>query len=123
MSHETKARTAWGEELPDWVLVLAQEADRTSQGKAAAKVGYSPATVSYVLGNRYTGDLGAVSAKVEAALMNGKITCPEMGEMSLAQCLEWRDRAGTFAPTSSLRRVMFEACNACPHHGGRHNVD
>lgn len=119
MSHLAKAQAAWGNALPDWVKVLAQRCDETSQSRAAGLVGYSAATLSYVIGNRYGGDMPAVEERVRATLMASTIICPEMGELSLAQCLEWRKRAEHFQPTSSLRRIMLSACRACPRNVGK----
>lgn len=53
-------RAAWGEEAPDWVVILAEECDRTSQKAAAQQINYSPAVVSTVLKGTYKGDLTAV---------------------------------------------------------------
>lgn len=113
MSHVEKARDAWGEALPAWVAVLAERCEASSQGKTAKEVGYSASAISYVIGNRYTGDLAAVEQAVRATLMAAELDCPELGAMALSQCLEWRERAKTFQATSSLRRVMYRACRAC----------
>lgn len=116
MSHRDKAAAAWPD-LPDWVAVLAERCDLASQQKVARTVGYSAATLSYVLGNRYGGDLGKVEQAVRATLMAAEVACPELGTMALVQCMEWRERAKTFETTSSLRRQMYDACRSCPFNG------
>ena len=114
-----KARAAWGDAIPDWVEVLAGACDDRSQIKVARRIGYSAATVSYVLGNSYRGDLSAVEQAVRATIMAATIACPELGELALADCLEWRRRAQDFQPTSSLRTRMFNVCRVCERNGGR----
>lgn len=114
----TRARSAWGEALPDWVEALAQAADTSSQARAAKAIGYSAATVSCVIARRYSGDLARVEESVRAALMHGAIVCPELGDLALAQCLEWRGKAKDFQPTSTQRRIMYRACRGCPHNEG-----
>lgn len=115
MNHAAKAIAAWGKELPDWVRELAGKCDQTSQSRVASLVGYSATTLSLVISNRYTGDVGAVEERVRATIMSAEIGCPELGPLSLAQCLEWRERSSDLKPTSSLRRIMFDACRRCPH--------
>ncbi len=118
-AHREKAERSWQGEAPDWVAELAAACDRTSQVRTALVIGYSSATISYVLSNRYAGDMKAVEERVRATLMAAEIACPELGALSLAQCLEWRKRGREFRPTSSLRRVMFAACRQCPHNPER----
>lgn len=110
----SRAEAAWGADLPDWVRVLAAAADRTSQTQAARTVGYSAATVSYVLSRRYAGDMDRVERAVRAALMGATVACPALGALPLADCLEWQKRAGDFQPTGSRRLLMYRACRACP---------
>lgn len=124
MSHATKALDAWGDALPDWVRALAEEADRTSQNLVAKAIGYSAATVSNIIGNKYAADTTALENQVRASLMAETIACPEVGEMSLAHCLDWRRRAaGEFQPLGSVHRTMRRACKHCPQNGGTNDVE
>lgn len=109
-----RARTAWGETIPDWVAALAEEADRTSQGAAARRIGYSAGAVSMVLKAAYKGSLNAVEEAVRAALMGATVVCPTLGGMAKSQCLEWRGKSREFANTNPQRVAMFHACRACP---------
>lgn len=119
MSHIEKARASWGAALPAWVEALADRADLTSQNRAAAEIGYSSATVSYVIGNRYTGDLARVEERVRATILTEAVLCPRLDEIPLASCLEWREAAGRpFTAISSLHTEMRRACAACPRNGG-----
>lgn len=115
MSHVKKAKTAWGATIPDWVRALAEEADRSSQNRVAATIGYSAAAVSTVIGHTYSAkDTTAMEQAVRASLMAESVPCPEVGEMPLAQCLTWRRRAGEpFLPLGSVHRTMRDACHHC----------
>lgn len=118
MSVSDKMTTAWGGRAPDWVEALARACEETSQAKTARRLGWSPATISLVLSNAYLGDVAAVEASVRAEILSEVVGCPELGTMPLSSCLEWREKASNFIPTSGLRGRMFDACRACPRNGG-----
>jgi hypothetical protein len=108
----TRARVAWGEAMPDWVLVLARECDRTSQKATGVRIGgYSPAVVNTVLSRTYRGNLDNVEREVRAGLMSATVTCPVIGEMSATACLD--HQKAEWSP----RRAMIQAACAtgCPH--------
>lgn len=109
-----KARTAWSDKLPDWVEALALEANRTTSAKAAKRIGYAPAVLSYVFSNKYPGDLARVEAKVRGALMSAVVTCPVVGEIGLDRCLDEQKMGNTGA--SSIRAQLYRACRGgCPY--------
>ncbi len=109
-----KARSAWGEALPDWVDVLAEECDRHSGVVIAKRINYSGAVVSAVLAGKYKGDIGKVEAKVRGALMGEIVHCPVLDEITKDRCIAEQGRK--FAATSSTRAKLFRACRAgCPH--------
>lgn len=109
-----KANTAWGADLPDWVLVLAEACSKTNQSTVARRIDYSPAVVSSVLSNSYKGDIGRVEQMVRGALMSETVTCPLLGDIARNVCLEWQ--AKPYAATSSHRAAMFHACRSnCPN--------
>jgi len=113
MSAESVARAAWGEALPDWLLVLARACDAGSQAAVAQSLGYSPAVVSQTLNNKYRADLGQVEARVRQALMIGRIDCPVLDEIDGRRCLEEQRRP--LSTASSLRVRLWRACRACRH--------
>lgn len=98
-----KVRAAWGDPAPDWVLALAEEADRTNSRQAGKLIGYSNAVVSYVLSNKYPGDLARVEQKVRGALLGVKVMCPVYGEIGRDQCLDLQQNAPPFSSEASSR--------------------
>lgn len=109
-----KVRAAYGAALPDWVEALAEECTRRSAAAVAETIGYSPAVISHVLGNRYTGDIRRVEEKARGALMGASVTCPVLGELARNRCLD--EQRKPFATTSSIRVRLHRACRSgCPH--------
>ncbi|MGZ9811259.1 hypothetical protein ACXN5S_12425 [Pseudoroseicyclus sp. H15] len=109
-----KAREAWGAELPDWVVSLAEACAASSQNKVAARVGYSGAVISGVLSRRYRGDMSAVEERVRGALMRAVVDCPALGELPTNECADWRKKARQFSGHNSQRVRMYRACHGCP---------
>jgi hypothetical protein len=113
-----KARAAWGKTIPDWVEVLAIEANRTDASKAAKRIGYSGAVLSGLFANKYPGDLDRVEAKVRGVLMSAVVICPVVGEIGLDRCRDEQKTGNTGA--SPLRSQFFRKCRGigtpkCPH--------
>jgi len=114
MSAISKAKKAWGDQLPDWVMVMAEACDNSNQKKIAAEMCYSPAVVNTVLNNSYKGDLIAVKQAVEGALLSAIVQCPVMGELKANKCMENQRRK--YAATNSMRVQLFKACHGgCSH--------
>lgn len=115
VDHVAKAHLAWGDEIPDWILVLAEACRHSTQAAVAQKLSYSASTISQVLTNKYQlGDMRRVEQMVRGALMAETIPCPTLGDITRNICLEWQ--AKPYAATSSLRAQMYRACRQpCPH--------
>ena len=109
-----RARAAWGESVPDWVLELARQCEATSQNKVAARLNRSASLVSHVLRNDYPGDLAAVEEVVRGVFMDRTLDCPALGTIPTNICADWRLKARSFVNVNSERVRMFRACNACP---------
>lgn len=108
-----RAREAWGDALPAWVLALATACDTTSQSKAAAVIGYSPATISLILRRGYPGDLGRVEQAVRGAWMGDTVACPALHqELPTNECVAWQRRK--YDPSNHQTVRMFMACRSCP---------
>ena len=109
-----KARRAWGENAPEWILALAEECDRTSQSRAAKRIGYSAPTVSQLLAGKYEGDLERVRELTEGLLLVEDVQCPVLGTISRADCTRWQTLP--FGTSDSTRVRVFHACRrGCPN--------
>lgn len=108
------ARAHWGDDLPDWVQLLAVECTRSSQAAVARQIRRSPSLVSAVLRRRYDGDLEAVEDVVRGALERATVDCPALGEIGRHSCRDWMALAKQFIPVNSERIRMHGACNRCP---------
>ncbi|MCG9026519.1 XRE family transcriptional regulator [Laribacter hongkongensis] len=101
-----------------WFALLRAEVDRTSVRAAARRIGYSPATVSLVLGGSYAGSTGRVAEAVMTRL--ARHACPYTGEdMQQEDCTRL---ACAPAPTHNPTRIAhWRACQHCrfkPEHQG-----
>lgn len=112
----TKARAAWGDPLPDWILVLAECCDAETQAAVARRLSYSPTAVSLVLSNRYEkGDMIRLEAAVRGALMAETVVCHVTGgEIGRDVCQNWQRRPFSTASANAVR--MYQGCRSgCPH--------
>lgn len=110
------AGESWGADLPDWVVTLAEMADKTSQAAAGRDIGYSGSVVNAVLKRSYKGDLEAVEKAVKGRFMRETVVCPVLGEIGAHICLDHQKRAQSFHSSSSLRVHIARACRSgCPH--------
>ena len=113
-----RATAAWGSALPPWVRRLAEECDATSQSKVAGRLGYSPATLSYVLRNAYKGDLASVELAATGALMARTVQCPVLGDLRADDCL--RHQREPWSPNNPQRIDLYKACRGgCPNFRAR----
>jgi len=111
------AQAAWGE-LPDWISILARAASGEGLTATGKRVGYSASTLSYVLSNRYGGDLGRVETAVRGALMRETVVCPVVGEITLDRCLaeqKRKDIGGSAIRTRLYHKCRGIGCERCPH--------
>lgn len=113
-----KAARHWPAPVPDWVMVLARECDRSNQGVVSQRIGYSRTVPSMVITNRYKGDLTAVETAVRDNLMDATVDCPVMGELFVDVCLDNQRRPRR--QCSGFQIQMWHACRSCRHnHHGR----
>lgn len=108
-----RARAAWGAKTPDWIVALAGECDRSSQGRVARRLGISAAVVNQVLGGAYKGRLDRVEARVRGEFMGATVQCPVLGEISRRDCIS--NQTLKFRPTNPLRVALRKACPVCPN--------
>ena len=108
--------SAWGDDAPDWIVILAQACDDRSQSAVARQVGYSASVISQVINATYRGDLSRVEEAVRASLMAETLDCPAMGmSIPLAACLEHQRHAKAGNRSNAFRARMATACKGCPN--------
>lgn len=116
LDNVTKARSAWGDPPPDWIVTLAECCDAETQIAVAKRLGYSSTAVSLVLSRRYEkGDMVRFEAAVRGALMAETILCPTIGaEIGRDVCQNWQRRPFSTASANAVR--MYQGCRSgCPH--------
>lgn len=109
----TRLKKYWGDEAPEWLIVLATECDRTSQSKVGKVIGYSTTTINRALGKRYTDDPASVEKAVRGAFMNVTVQCPVLDEIPANRCVE--NQRKPYASTNPLRVRLYQACRQCPN--------
>jgi len=104
--------SAWGDEPPLFVRLLAAEVAASSKTKASQRIGMSRTAVSLVLANRYA---SPSTAGVERRVMEtlGRIQCVALDEsITTEQCQHYREKP---APTHNPQAMQqWRACQHCP---------
>lgn len=104
--------SAWGEQPPLFVALLAREVEQSNRTKAAGRIGMSRTAVTLLLQNRYP---SPSTEHVERRVMKtlGRIECVVLGEVITAeQCQTHRDKP---APTHNPHAMQhWRACQHCP---------
>lgn len=108
------ARAAWGEQMPDWVMMLANACAEASQNKVAVRMNRSASLVSAVLNRKYRGDMEAVEDVVRGVFAARTVECPALGTLPVNECRDWQLKARSFVNVNSQRVAMYRACNRCP---------
>lgn len=114
--NQSRAFKAWVAPIPDWVLVLAQACDKSSQGKVGARLGVSAAVVNQVLGNSYKGRTDRIETRVRGELMRETVECPVLGAISTRDCQD--NQARKFRATNPTRVKLYQTCPTCPNREG-----
>ncbi|WP_208948337.1 transcriptional regulator [Segnochrobactrum spirostomi] len=115
MSAVEKVARAWGS-APDWVRVLAERCDATSQKKAAREIGYRDSVVSQILAGTYAGSIANVEQAVRSALMRSTLDCPVLGPIGGAECAGHQREQ--YSSANPLKVRLFRACRTCVHASG-----
>lgn len=100
----------------NWLTVLQESCQHSTQAAVAKRINYSPTVVNQVLKGTYKGDLASVQKAVEGALLGLTVDCPVIGELPRDRCLEYQRRG--FAATNPLRVTLSIACQTCHHRRG-----
>ena len=113
---EGKAREAWGDDLPSWVLALAAACSATSQSRVATRLGVSASMVSATIANKYRGDLERLAELCRGEFERETVACPVLGEIAPLQCRRWQRKADRLRTGNNQNARMFRACRACPRY-------
>jgi hypothetical protein len=111
--HFASAQVAWNNQAPDWIEVLANECDRTSQPAVARRLEISTSTLNETMRNKYKGRVDRIEAKVRGAYMGATVMCPVIGEIPTDQCLYHQKRP--FSAANPTRVALHRACPTCPN--------
>ncbi len=106
------AKHFWGDNIPDWVEVLATECDLTSQNKVALKINKSAAAISQVLRNSYSGTVDNIEKAVRSMLMNSEHECPMYGTILSRDC-DINQRRPFSMSGNPVKNRLFKACQHC----------
>lgn len=107
------ALAAWGDGMPDWVGVLADECDQVGQVHAARRVGFSTSTINEVVRRKYKGRIANIEAAVRGAFMGSTVQCPVLDEITVDLCIENQKRP--FSAANPIRVALHRTCPTCPH--------
>lgn len=111
-----RALRAWGANPPDWIKALARRCDTAgSQSRVAADLEISAAVVNQLLGHSYKGRMDRMESRVRGRLMQAKVMCPVLGEISTADCSSNQAKNRNFKATNPLRVALRTACPKCPN--------
>lgn len=105
--------SAWGEQPPLFVTLLAREVEQSNRTKAGERIGMSRTTVTLILQNRYP---SPTTKGVERRVLKvlGRIPCAAIGGVvTVEQCQSYRERP---APTHNPMAMQhWRACQHCPN--------
>lgn len=121
MSAALKAGAAWGTP-PDWVVVLADACDRTSQARVARRLQLNSGYVSYALRCENPQYHGPVEDAVRGVLMGETVHCPALDE-ALDQAICARHRKSRIRPIGPVQKRLRATCPTCIHNTTRKETD
>lgn len=83
--------------------------------QVARRLGISESHLSQYRKGTYPAP-GPIRERIREVLGGETINCPELGEITLAECSGHKKRQPT---TDSFYARMYRACKSCPHNGKR----
>lgn len=105
--------TAWGDQPPRWIRLLAAEVEASNRTEAGKRIGISRSAVSLALTNTYPSPSTAGIERRVIEALDGR-ECPAQGQrISAQQCRDYRERP---APTHNpMAMRIWRTCQGCPH--------
>lgn len=99
---------------PDWLRVLRAAVKKDGLKQVSLQIRRSKSCISGVLSGKYKASTEQIAERVRGELMNKRIECPVLGEISPAACQDWQEKP--FAATNPERVAVYRACRAgCKH--------
>lgn len=120
MPSNKAARTPPAKPLPEDALnALRKLCVSTSQAVVARRLGVSDAAISGALKGRYIGNVERLAERVRGELLNAKVICPVLGEITTRICQDEREKP--FHTANPQRIRIWRACQTCPNNpkGGK----
>lgn len=114
VDHIEKAQSAWGTDLPLWILGLARQCNATSQAKVATRLGVSSTLISQVIGRTYRGRFDNLCDRYLGVFEAEVVACPALGQVALNSCRDWRTKSARLQSANSQNVMMYRACKRCP---------
>jgi hypothetical protein len=111
MTTRTTAIEKWGDPAPDWIVVLADEVDRTSLRDVAGRLSLGKSTINEVLRRKYKGRIANIEAAVRGAFMGDTVECPVLDEIAVDLCLV--NQRLPFSTANPVRVALHRACPTC----------
>ncbi|MBU2967085.1 hypothetical protein Q4508_12450 [Amphritea sp. 2_MG-2023] len=103
--------SAWGDNPPEFIRVLAQLVRETGSKKAAAAcIGIDRASVSTLLANKYPANIRRMEQKIMA--YRTAVECPILGTIDSGECQKQRQMP--FISSNPQRIALYRACRSCP---------
>lgn len=117
LSNQQRAASAWGNPMPEWVRLLAEACDRSSQGAVARELDRSNGYVNRLIHRTYAGSYPEAENIVRAKFSADEVACPLWGKIPLASCLQLRRRKA--APQNRMHQTCARTCPTCPNNTDR----
>ncbi|MGI1669973.1 MAG: hypothetical protein K6L74_06550 [Neptuniibacter sp.] len=108
--------SAWGQQPPEFIRVLANVVEKSGSKQAAAdQIGINRASVSTLLANKYPASTQAMEQKI-LSFTTAK-HCPVLGQISGDECQKKREQE--FISCNPQRVALYRACRQCKHNPKR----
>lgn len=116
VDHVAKARAAWGEDAPGWVIALADACTKSSQNRVAQRLGVSASMVSSVIAGKYLGNMDRIAEICRGEFERETVACPVLGDIAPLVCRRWQQKADRLRTGNNQNARMFRACRGCPRY-------
>ncbi len=102
--------SAWGDNPPEFVRVLANVVEQEGSNAAAARrLGINRASVSTLLANKYPASTDKMAQVIMA--WSSLVQCPVQGPITGEECQKERNKP--FVGSNQMRIRQYRACRSC----------